>query len=81
MNKPLGLKQAIACMQRPGTRLVKMVSVDAPEGYAYYVIPGGPVEPDVAAKIKDRPDVEAGKDGLCPDLDQTWRISTHKEVK
>jgi len=74
MKKPLGLKRAIDLMRLPGTRLVRMFTVGSPEGYAHYIIPGGYVEPDTAEKIKARPDVIAGEDGLFPNVDQTWRM-------
>lgn len=74
MKKPLGLKKAMDLMRMPGTRLMRMFTVGSPEGYAHYIIPGGYVEPDVAEKIKNRPDVIPSKDGLFPNADQTWRI-------
>lgn len=78
MKKPLGLKKATDLMRLPGTRLVRMFTVGSPDGFAHYVIPGGYVEPDVAEKIKARDDVVAGRDGLFPDIDQTWRIGQNE---
>lgn len=74
--KAIGLKKAIDLMQRTETRLVRMHTDSAPDGYAHYLIPGGYVEPDVAEKIKKRPGVVAGNDGLFPGHDQTWRMRT-----
>jgi hypothetical protein len=68
------LQKALELMRRPGTRLVKMFTNASPEGYAHYIVPGGIVSADTAAKIKAHPLVMASKDGLWPGQDQTWRL-------
>jgi hypothetical protein len=40
----------------------------------HFIVPGGLVDEQVAQKIKDHPLVRAGKDGLFPGHEQTWRI-------
>jgi hypothetical protein len=40
----------------------------------YFIVPGGPVDDQTAQKIKDHPQIRAGKDGLFPGMEQTWRI-------
>jgi hypothetical protein len=62
--------RAITCMRRPDTRLVRM---NGPRG-GYYVVPGGPVDDQVAIRIMSHPLVKSGKDGLWPDHPQTWRM-------
>ena len=76
--KAIGYRQALDMMGRKGTRLVKMRSEHADEGFAYYVVPGGYVEPSTAEKIKAHPYVQAMEDGLFPGHDQTWRMLTHE---
>ena len=77
--KAIGLKRAIELMRLPNTRLVRMVTDGSPDGFAHYVVPGGYVEPSTADKIKARPDVVAGNDGLFPGHDQTWRVMANVE--
>lgn len=72
--KAIGLKKAMDLMHRTGTRLVKMRSTG--EGFSYYLVPGGYVEPSTAEKIKSHPYVQALDDGLFPGHDQTWRLLT-----
>lgn len=70
----IGLKKAIEAMSRSGARMVLMRNEKAIDGFAYYVVPGGHVDVEVAEKIKRHPDVIAGEDGLFPGHDQTWRM-------
>jgi hypothetical protein len=72
--KSLSLRKAMDLMQLSNTRLVCMHTGASPDGMAHYLIPGGYVEPWIAEKIKQHPGVIAGKDGLFPDHDQTWRM-------
>ena len=72
--KSIGLKKALDLMRVPGTRLVKMHTDASPEGFAHYIVPGGPVAREVAEKIKQHPLVISSKDGLWPGHDQTWQI-------
>lgn len=74
--KAIGLKKAMDMMHLSGTRLVKMRSEGSPDGFAHYLVPGGYVEPETAAKIKAQPNVTCGEDGLFPGHDQTWRIGS-----
>jgi hypothetical protein len=71
-NPALGLARAMEAMRRPDSRLVKMHQ--GVGGFAFYVVPGGPVEREVADKIKSHPLVRPGADGLFPGHDQTWRM-------
>ena len=72
--KAIGLNKALDMMRRPGTRLVKMFSDAVPAGFAHYIVPGGYVTPETAAKIKAHPLVRCSHDGLFPGQDQTWRL-------
>ena len=79
-GKPLaqiGLKKALDMMRRRGTCLAKMFTDASPEGFAHYIVPGGPVSAETAEKIKAHPLVSASKDGLFPGHDQTWRLGAH----
>jgi hypothetical protein len=75
----LSLKRALALMSgvaKPRRRslLVKMHTPSVPNGYAWYVLPGGYVSPETAASLIKRPDIKPGNDGLLPGHDQTWRM-------
>jgi hypothetical protein len=75
-QKEIGFRKAMDQMNKPGTRLVRMITEASPDGRAHYVVPGGLVSSAVAEKIKARPNVVGGADGLFPGHDQTWRIGT-----
>jgi hypothetical protein len=67
MKKTLGYARAIEAMRMPETRLVRMHNGGLTGGgFAFYVIPGGRVEDQVAVKIIAHPLVRAGHDGLFP---------------
>ena len=70
-TRTLKLEQALRRM-RSGARLVRMHG--ARNGLSWYVVPGGAVTDSVADKLRERPDVIAGRDGLFPGHDQTWRM-------
>lgn len=72
--KALGLKRAIELMRKPDHRLMLMHIRESPEGRAYYVVPGGYVEPDDAMKIIERQDVQPFDDGLFPGCTQSWKL-------
>ena len=72
--KALPLKLATDLMRKDGTRLILMYTPKSPEGKAYYVVPGGYIEPTDALKIIARPDVRARDDGLFPNCTQSWRL-------
>ena len=67
----LTYERAIEAMRRPSTRLVRMHGGSAG---GFYVVPSGPVENAVAAKIMEHPFVRGSADGLFPGHDQTWRM-------
>jgi hypothetical protein len=71
--KSIGMKRALIAMSK-GARLMKMHTSGSPAGYAYYVVPGGYIEPDQAQKIIERPDVVSNNDGLFPGLPQSWKV-------
>jgi hypothetical protein len=70
--KAIGPKKGIELMRLPGTRLIK--TCNGAGGCVHYIVPGGYIEPDVAEKIKNHPQVTAAPDGLWPGHSQTWRI-------
>jgi len=72
--KPLKYDRAIEAMRKPRARLVKMHLRQAVGGFAFYVVPVGPVEHVVADKIIAHPLVRAGRDCLFPGHDRTWRM-------
>jgi hypothetical protein len=69
--KAIGFLKAMDLMRLPGTRLVRTRSTT---GDVFYVVPGGYVEPDTAAKIIKHPQVVAGEDVMWPGMSQTWRL-------
>lgn len=72
--KALGLKRALELLQQPDHRLMVMHSPASPEGRAYFVVPGGYVEPTVALKILEHPKLQPFDDGLFPNCPQSWRF-------
>ena len=70
-NECLRLKAAELLMHRPGTYLMLM---HTNEGAAYFVVPGGRVRCDDAAKIIARPDVVPWDNGLFPGIHQSWKL-------
>jgi hypothetical protein len=66
-------KRAIEMMRRAGTRMIMQYTHKSPDGRAYYVVPGGYVEPATAAKIIEHPQIVASYDALFPGMTQTWR--------
>jgi hypothetical protein len=60
---------------RAGAKLVRMHGKPWDQHH-WYVIPGGPVTDTVASKILDHPSVIGGNDGLFPQHDQTWSMSS-----
>jgi hypothetical protein len=74
--KALGLKRATELMRQEGHRLMLMHTNQSSNGVAYYVVPGGYIEPDDAKKIIERPDVQPYDDGLFPGCTQSWKMGT-----
>ena len=72
--KSLGIKRALDLLRRSDHRLMLMTAPDLPNGKAYYVVPGGYIEPADAEKIISRPDVHPFDDGLFPGYPQSWKI-------
>jgi hypothetical protein len=62
--------RAIDLLRKPDTRMIKQNCNGRTQ---HFMVPGGLVD-QVAQKIKDHPQVRAGKDGLFPGHEQTWRI-------
>jgi hypothetical protein len=67
----LTLKRAIDQMQKPGTRLCHMHGRD---GQNWFLLPGGPVSAEVAAKIIAQGNVIGQPDALFPGMSQTWVV-------
>jgi hypothetical protein len=71
-QKPLSLYGALNLLRLPGARLIcchKSIGETA-----YYVVPGGPVDPAVAESLKAHPQIKGEPDGLWPGHSQTWRL-------
>ena len=75
--KALTLTKALDKM-RGGSRLLVMCTNKSPEGKAFYVVPGGYIEPDDAQKIIARRDVAPYDDGLFPGIPQSWKMGAHR---
>lgn len=67
----LRFNKAVDLLHHKGTRLMLM---HASDGDHFYIVPGGRVNRDDAAKILLRPDVQPFDDGLFPGNPQSWRI-------
>jgi hypothetical protein len=72
IRKRLSYHRAVDLM-RVGSILIKQHNADGSTGH--YLAPGGYVEPTVAGKLKGHPLVLAGRDGMWPKHDQTWKLS------
>jgi hypothetical protein len=64
--------RAMDLLRKPDTRMIKQNSGGRTQ---YFIVAGGAVDEPTAQKIKDHPQVRAGRDGLFPGHEQTWRIS------
>ena len=79
-ERQLSFGEALELMRIDGHRLMLMHSNKrhrddaAPEGKAYYVVPGGYITARDAKKIIARDDVMSCEDGLFPGMTQTWRM-------
>jgi hypothetical protein len=72
-ERKLTLNRALDLLRLPGRRLIQTFSYYGKPDYS--IVPGGGrVEPDVAKRIIDHPQVIGGKDALFPGHHQTWRI-------
>ena len=58
---------------RKGSVLLCM-NENSPEGYSWFVIPGGRVRVEDVDVILKHPKLEARKDGLFPGISQTYRM-------
>ena len=70
-NQCLRLKAAELLMHKPDTYLMRMHTTTGAE---YFVVPGGRVRSDDAAKIIARPDVTPHDNGLFPGIEQSWKL-------
>jgi MOSC domain-containing protein YiiM len=70
-NQCLRLKAAKLKMHKPDTFLMKM---HTNTGTEYFIVPGGRVRSDDAAKIIARPDVVPHSNGLFPGIEQAWKL-------
>jgi hypothetical protein len=51
----------------------RLMRLNTRYGPKWFLVPGGEVSDETAAKIRDMPQVVPSKDRLFPGLDQTWR--------
>jgi hypothetical protein len=71
-NQCLRLKEAEPLMLKPDTYLMRM---HTNTGLEWFVVPGGRVRGDDAAKIIERPDIVPHDNGLFPGIDQSWKLT------
>jgi hypothetical protein len=69
--KKLTLNDAMKLMRRPDARMIQTNMQSRAE---HWITPGIYVDPALAEQIKAHPQVRAGKDGMFPGMDQTWRM-------
>jgi hypothetical protein len=72
VNRKIGLKRALDVMRAKQARLVK--THDSLGSWVHYLSKGEYVEPVIAEKIKEHPQVVAGGDGIWPGADQSWEF-------
>jgi hypothetical protein len=63
--------RAIDLLRCRDARLIQTNNKGGPE---FWIVLGGKVEPEMAARLIAHPQVRGGKDSLFPGLDQTYRI-------
>jgi hypothetical protein len=75
--KAVSYNKALDLMRAKGAVLVRMYIHGSPEGRAFYIVPGGYVEPDVAKKIMEHPQVIAVPMGFSPHTTRRggWHVS------
>jgi hypothetical protein len=71
LARTLSMKLALRALSQKDARLTLM---HTRWGLQYFVIPGGPVDDDVAKSIIDRADVMRFDDGLFPGHAQSYRM-------
>jgi len=64
------LRVALDEMRFNGATLMKMHTT---RGLAWFLVPRGPVSPDLAMKILEDPRVQPSLDGLFPGISQTFK--------
>jgi hypothetical protein len=69
-RRDITLKEALSAMRR-GARLIHQHTSGV---RSWFLCPGGSIKDDVAAAIREHPQVVGQKDALFPGLDQTWSI-------
>jgi hypothetical protein len=66
------IHRAMSFMRRPGAHLLR---TNGGRWTGWYIAPdGGRVDPSVAQKIIEHPQVVGAEDSLWPGLSQTWRV-------
>jgi hypothetical protein len=65
-------RKALDSLGRGGA-LVQMHTRRGPE---WFVVPGGPVDRQLAERLQEHPLVRPQPDGLFPGMAQTWRMLT-----
>ena len=71
-GKSTKFNQAMDAMRRPGSRLIQTNYHGGPD---FWIAPSGVrIEPELAKKIINHPQVIGGKDALFPGQHQTWRM-------
>jgi hypothetical protein len=72
MMRPKSFNRAMDAMRRPDSRLIQTNYRGAPD---FWIAPSGiHIEPGLAKKIINHPQVIGGKDALFPGHHQTWRM-------
>lgn len=57
-----------------GAKLMLIHDLKSKTGKSFYIVPGGPVESEVAEKLIARPNIQSNNDGLLPETPQSWSI-------
>jgi len=69
--------QALGLISERGRRLTRMHTA---RGVRWFLIPDGEVTSETARAIRNMPNVVGSKDGLFPQMDQTWRVQKSENV-
>ena len=72
MGKKLSLLWAMRVLRQPARQMVMMHTTKG--GCQHWITPDNiEVGADLAEQIKRHPQIRAGRDGLFPRMDQTWK--------
>ena len=71
--KPIAFHRATELLRQPGYLLVEM-KTHTKHGHQFYIVPGGPVDEEVAKQLLAHPLCHEVDSGLFPGIPQTYSL-------